>query len=96
MHYSRHGACSIGPWNPRVDMTICGEGRTIAAMLPDDNHRRLEANQRLLATAPELLEIVQGFVLNEKQLDDEHFKHLRDRLFAAAREVWLEAKGEST
>lgn len=50
----------------------------------------------LVAAAPELLEIVQGFVLNEKQLDDEHFKHLRDRLFAAAREVWLKAKGEST
>lgn len=50
----------------------------------------------LIAAAPELLMLVNSFVINRKQLNDEHFSGVADRLFERAAEVVAKAKGEST
>lgn len=50
----------------------------------------------LIIEAPELLMLVNSFVVNRKQLSDEHFSGVADRLFNYAAEVVARAKGEST
>lgn len=50
-------------------------------------------NALLLAAAPDLLAALQGFVLNEKQINDPQFEGVQERLMALARAAIAKAEG---
>lgn len=53
----------------------------------------IEANGCLITAAPDLLEVLNGFLLNWRHLNDDHFTGPRDKLLALAEAAIAKATG---
>lgn len=79
-----------GPWAANSDGSAIKAGKiTVADCIPDHPGDRAPREQflpnaRLVAAAPELLEVLNGFVLNWRHMNDDHFTGPRDKLLALA------------
>jgi hypothetical protein len=85
-----------GPWSvdgEGIKAIVRDANMMIVAIrhrMPGDAH---EANARLIAAAPDLLAALNGFVINEQNLNDEHFAGVQERLMKLARAAIAKATG---
>jgi len=86
-----------GSFNMGRDVGPCG--RAVCTVIGEFEKpmpgEEAEANARLIAAAPDLLAALRAFVLNERQLNDEHFAGPQARLMAFARETLAKATGDA-
>ena len=71
-----------------------GRASVIPGVPMDVHEEEVEANAKLISAAPELLECLNAFIINQSNLDDPHFAGVKERLIEMSKSAIAKAKGE--